>query len=125
MEDDVRVVAATNRDLPEEVRKKRFREDLYCRLAVVTITLPPLRERREGIPALASFLLAQHSQRLGRHLDGFLSAALGRLVACGWPGNVREPSKAVERAAVLSAGLLVRLEDLPENLVEGPVAHGE
>ncbi|MBK9965598.1 MAG: sigma-54-dependent Fis family transcriptional regulator [Holophagales bacterium] len=122
---DVRVVAATNRDLPTEVREKRFREDLYYRLAVVTITLPPLRERREDIPGLASFFLARHAQRLGRRLDGFLPAALGRLVSYEWPGNVRELSNAVERAAVLSAGPLVRLEDLPETLVEGPGGRGE
>ncbi|MBK8594601.1 MAG: sigma 54-dependent Fis family transcriptional regulator [Holophagales bacterium] len=122
---DVRIVAATNRDLPTEVREKRFREDLYYRLAVVTITLPPLRERREDIPGLASFFLARHAQRLGRRLDGFLPAALGRLVSYEWPGNVRELSNAVERAAVLSAGPLVRLEDLPETLVEGPGGRGE
>lgn len=120
---DVRVIAATNRDLPTEVRERRFREDLYYRLAVVTITLPPLRERREDIPGLASFFLARHGQRLGRRLDGFSPAALGRLVAYDWPGNVRELSNAVERAAVLSAGPLVRVEDLPEALVEGPVSH--
>ncbi len=119
---DVRVIAATNRDLPTEVREKRFREDLYYRLAVVTITLPPLRERREDIPGLASFFLARHSQRLGRRLDGFSPGALGRLVTYAWPGNVRELSNAVERAAVLSAGPLVRPEDLPEALVEGPAS---
>jgi Nif-specific regulatory protein len=122
---DVRVIAATNRDLPAEVREKRFREDLYYRLAVVTITLPPLRERREDIPGLASFFLARHSQRLGRRLDGFSPAALSRLVTYDWPGNVRELSNAVERAAVLSAGPLVRPEDLPEALVEGPTMRGE
>ncbi len=120
---DVRVLAATNRDLPTEVREKRFREDLYYRLAVVTITLPPLRERREDIPDLASFFLARHGQRLGRRLDGFSPASLGRLVAYDWPGNVRELSNVVERAAVLSAGPLVRPEDLPEALVEGPLSH--
>ncbi len=119
---DVRVVAATNRDLPAEVREKRFREDLYYRLAVVTITLPPLRERREDIPGLASFFLSRHAQRVGRRLEGFSPAALARLVTYDWPGNVRELSNAVERAAVLSAGPLVRPEDLPEALVEGPAA---
>ncbi len=122
---DVRVVAATNRDLPAEVKEKRFREDLYYRLAVVTITLPPLRERREDIPGLASFFLARHAQRLGRRLEGFSPAALSRLVSYDWPGNVRELSNAVERAAVLSAGPLVRPEDLPEALVEGPASPGD
>ncbi|MFN7989557.1 MAG: sigma 54-interacting transcriptional regulator [Thermoanaerobaculia bacterium] len=119
---DVRVVAATNRDLPAEVREKRFREDLYYRLAVVTITMPPLRERREDIPGLASFFLARHAQKLGRRLEGFSPSALARLVSYAWPGNVRELSNAVERAAVLSAGPLVRPEDLPEALVEGPAS---
>ncbi len=122
---DVRVIAATNRDLPAEVKEKRFREDLYYRLAVVTITLPPLRERREDVPGLASFFLARHAQRLGRRLEGFSPAALSRLVSYDWPGNVRELSNAVERAAVLSAGPLVRPEDLPEALVEGPASRGD
>ena len=125
MKVDVRVIAATNRDLPAEVREKRFREDLYYRLAVVTITLPPLRERREDIPGLASFFLSRHAQRVGRRLDGFSPAALSRLVTYDWPGNVRELSNAVERAAVLSAGPLVRPEDLPEALVEGPASHAD
>ncbi|HYN44001.1 MAG TPA: sigma 54-interacting transcriptional regulator [Thermoanaerobaculia bacterium] len=122
---DVRVIAATNRDLPTEVREKRFREDLYYRLAVVTITLPPLRERREDIPGLASFFLSRHAQRVGRRLEGFSPAALSRLVTYDWPGNVRELSNAVERAAVLSAGPLVRPEDLPEALVEGPASRSD
>ena len=122
---DVRIVAATNRDLPAEVREKRFREDLYYRLAVVTITLPPLRERREDIPGLASFFLSRHAQRVGRRLEGFSPGALSRLASYDWPGNVRELSNAVERAAVLSAGPLVRPEDLPEALVEGPASRSD
>ena len=79
----------------------------------------------EDIPDLASFFLARHAQRLGRRLDGFSPAALGRLVAYDWPGNVRELGNAVERAAVLSAGPLVRPEDLPEALVEGPASRAD
>jgi transcriptional regulator with GAF, ATPase, and Fis domain len=115
---DVRLVAATNRDLKAEVEVGRFRRDLYYRLSVVSIALPPLRDRREDIPLLASFFLARHAAKLGRRFDGFSPAALSRLVSYAWPGNVRELSNAVERAAVLSDGGLIRPEDLPETLLE-------
>ena len=117
---DVRVVAATNRDLSAEVKAGRFRSDLYYRLNGVSISLPPLRERRYVIPTLASFFLARHAERLGKRFDGFSPAALRRLTSYAWPGNVRELSNAVERAAVLSEGGLVRPEDLPETLLEAP-----
>ena len=117
---DVRVVAATNRDLAAEAKAGRFRPDLYYRLNVVSIFLPPLRERREDIPTLASFFLARHAERLGKRFDGFSPAALRCLASYAWPGNVRELSNAVERAAVLSEGGLVRPEDLPETLLEAP-----
>lgn len=115
---DVRVVAATNRDLAAEAKAGRFREDLFHRLAVVTLSMPPLRERREDLPALASHFLARHAERQGRRFQGFSPAALARLVAHDWPGNVRELSNVVERAVVLADGDLVRLEDLPEALLE-------
>jgi Nif-specific regulatory protein len=115
---DVRVVAATNRDLAGEAKAGRFREDLFHRLNVVTLSMPPLRERREDLPALASHFLARHAERQGRRFQGFSPAALARLVAHDWPGNVRELSNVVERAVVLSDGDLVRLEDLPEAILE-------
>jgi DNA-binding NtrC family response regulator len=101
---DVRVVAATNRDLAEMVSKGTFREDLYYRLDVVPIDLPPLRERPEDIPALAKHFLEKFRDANGRKLRGFTKAALEKLQAQTWPGNVRELENCVERAVVLSTG---------------------
>ncbi|GEJ55640.1 sigma-54-dependent transcriptional regulator [Anaeromyxobacter diazotrophicus] len=112
---DVRVVAATARDLPAAVQAGRFREDLYYRLDVVGLRLPPLRERAGDIPALARHFLARFaSLRPAGPLEGFAPEALAALEAYRWPGNVRELEHAMERAAVLSEGPLVREDDLPE-----------
>jgi two-component system response regulator HydG len=111
---DVRIVAATNKDLDVEVKAGRFREDLFYRLNVIAIRLPPLRERREDILLLASAFLRRLSQKHGKALQGFTPAALAALEACPWPGNVRELEHAVERAVVLSRGALVDELDLPE-----------
>jgi DNA-binding NtrC family response regulator len=109
---DVRVVAATHRDLEREVREGRFREDLYFRLAVVSIDVPPLRERREDVPALAGRFLEQIAQRAA-HASGALSPeAVARLVAHDWPGNVRELRNVVEQAAVLANGPEIAAADL-------------
>lgn len=115
---DVRVVAATNRDLEKAIRAGTFREDLYYRLNVVTLHLPPLRERREDIPLLASHFAARTSQRLGRSVAGFTPEARACLLRYDWPGNVRELANAVERALVLGEGDLIRPEDLPEAMLE-------
>jgi two-component system response regulator HydG len=115
---DVRVVAATNRDLEKAIREGTFREDLYYRLNVVTLHLPPLRERREDIPLLASHFAARTSQRLGRPVAGFTPEARACLLRYDWPGNVRELANAVERALVLGEGDLIRPEDLPEAVLE-------
>jgi transcriptional regulator with GAF, ATPase, and Fis domain len=115
---DVRVVAATNRDLEKGLREGTFREDLYYRLNVVTLQLPPLRERREDISLLASHFAALISGRLGRPLAGFTPEARACLVRYDWPGNVRELANAVERALVLGEGGLIRPEDLPEVVLE-------
>jgi DNA-binding NtrC family response regulator len=109
---DVRVVAATHRNLEEEVRRERFREDLYYRLKVVEIELPPLRERPEDVPALAQRFLEQVTERLGREKKGFSEAALATLARHTWPGNVRELRNAVEQAAVLSSGSTIDEGDL-------------
>ncbi len=111
---DARIVAATNKELATEVRAGRFREDLFYRLNVIAIRLPPLRERREDVPLLASAFLRRLSQKHGKALEGFTPAALAALEACPWPGNVRELEHAVERAVVLSRGGLVDEADLPE-----------
>jgi transcriptional regulator with PAS, ATPase and Fis domain len=99
---DVRVVAATNRDLRKEVDEGRFREDLYYRLRVVEIRLPSLRERREDIPALAHHFLDRIGPRMGRKLTGFTNAAMDRLIAHEWPGNVRELENEIERVLALA-----------------------
>jgi transcriptional regulator with GAF, ATPase, and Fis domain len=115
---DVRVVAATNRDLEKAIREGTFREDLYYRLNVITLHLPPLRERREDVPLLASYFAALTSRRLGRSVAGFTPEARACLSRYDWPGNVRELSNAVERAIVLGEENLIRPEDLPEAVLE-------
>jgi len=115
---DVRMVAATNRDLEKAIREGTFREDLFYRLSVIPLHLPPLRERREDIPLLASRFAALTSQRLGRPVAGFTPEARACLQGYDWPGNVRELANAVERAIVMGEGDLVRPEDLPETVLE-------
>ena len=114
---DVRIVTATNQDLAQLVREKRFREDLYYRLNVITITVPPLRERREDIPFLAHHFLRVYAAKNNRKLDGFSEEALSRLDAYSWPGNVRELENAVERAVVLARGSVIEVSDLPGSVV--------
>jgi DNA-binding NtrC family response regulator len=109
---DVRVVAATHRNLEEEVRRGRFREDLYYRLRVVEIELPPLRERREDLPALAQRFLERVTGRLGLEKKRLGESALAKLARHAWPGNVRELQNAIEQAAVLAAGPVIEEADL-------------
>jgi two-component system response regulator HydG len=111
---DVRLVAATNKDLEDEVRAGRFREDLFYRLNVVQVRLPPLRERREDVPLLAAAFLHRFAERNGKKLRGFTTAALAAIESYDWPGNVRELMHAVERGVVLTRRELVDVEDLPE-----------
>jgi Nif-specific regulatory protein len=123
---DVRLVAATHRDLEQAIREGAFRADLYYRLSVITLTLPPLRERPEDIPLLASHFAARVSRDLGRPVAGFSPEARARLLRYPWPGNVRELRNAIERAVVLGEGELIVPEDLPEALLEtgGPARTG-
>jgi DNA-binding NtrC family response regulator len=116
---NVRVIAATNMDLAEEVAKGAFREDLYYRLCVVPIVLPPLRERKSDIPALAEHLLRLQSQQRNKHVTRISKAAMAALAAQHWPGNVRELSNAIERAVVLADGD----EILPEHLLHYRAAY--
>jgi two-component system response regulator AtoC len=113
---DMRVIAATNRSLPEMVARGEFREDLYYRLAVVTVEMPPLRERREDIPLLARLFLQKFAQEAGRELDDFDPEALMLLEGYRWPGNIRELSNVVERAVIMSTGRMIFPEDLPPQL---------
>jgi DNA-binding NtrC family response regulator len=112
IEVDVRIVAATHRDLEKDVKADRFREDLYYRLKVVELQLPPLRERPEDLPTLAERFLAEVAGRLGRPQKRLSAEALGALVRHGWPGNVRELRNVIEQAAVLSAGEEIEVAEL-------------
>jgi DNA-binding NtrC family response regulator len=112
-----RVVAATNKDLAAEVAAGRFRSDLYYRLNVVSIPLPPLRERRDDIPELVSVLLERHARRLGRRVDGVDNATVRGLMAATWKGNVRELDNALERAVILAEGPILTPDDFPPGLI--------
>jgi DNA-binding NtrC family response regulator len=112
IEVDVRIVAATHRDLEAEVKKGRFREDLYYRLKVVELDLPPLRERTEDLPALVQRFLEQVAERLGREKKRLTDQALARLIRHPWPGNVRELRNVIEQAAVLAPGESIEEADL-------------
>jgi len=118
---DVRIVTATNQDLATLVRDKRFREDLFYRLNVITIQVPSLREKHEDIPVLAQHFLRVYAAKNNRQLDGFTDEALGCLEAYSWPGNVRELENVVERAVVLARGARVEAGDLPDAVRERSV----
>ncbi|MDP2271539.1 MAG: sigma-54 dependent transcriptional regulator [Archangium sp.] len=110
---DVRVVAATNRDLEAEVKAGRFREDLYYRLNVVSVTLPPLRRRKSDIPALVNHFLERYGEVHGKSLKGLAPGTLNALLSYDWPGNVRELGNVIERAVVLARGADLTADDLP------------
>ncbi|MCL4500742.1 MAG: sigma-54 dependent transcriptional regulator [Deltaproteobacteria bacterium] len=113
---DVRVIAATNKDLLQEVQSGRFREDLYYRLNVVSLTIPPLRERREDIPLLAEYFLKVYAEKNRRTIKGLEPAVLDAFQRYQWPGNVRELENAVERAVIMCPREYLRLQDLPLTL---------
>jgi two-component system response regulator HydG len=113
---DVRIVAATNQDLADMVKERRFREDLYYRLNVITVRVPPLRERHEDIRLLAQHYLRVYAAKNGRTLDGFSNEALERLESYRWPGNVRELENLIERMVLLARKDRIDAEDLPEEI---------
>jgi two-component system, NtrC family, response regulator AtoC len=115
---DVRLVAATNRDLKQLIAEGRFREDLYYRLAVVPIALPPLRERREDIPLLVSHFIAKYDLRLGKRVEGIEPEALALLMDYAWPGNIRELENLMERSVLFADGPLILASALPDSLRE-------
>ena len=113
---DVRVIAATNKDFTEEIAEGRFREDLYYRLSVIPIHLPPLRERPEDIPLLVRAFLDRFSKSMNKKIDGIESEAMRRLEVYEWPGNVRELENTIERAIALEAGSRISVEALPPKI---------
>ena len=119
---DVRIIAATNRDLAADVVSGRFRQDLYYRLRIIELRIPPLRERTEDILPLARLLLAEITRRLGIAVDGFTPRAAQRLVRYPWPGNVRELANALERAAVVTTGKRIDAGDLPDETAAASTA---
>jgi Nif-specific regulatory protein len=115
---DIRVIAATNRDLKLAIRDKVFRQDLYYRLNVVSLTTPPLRQRRDDIPLLAVHFVSKHGKKARRKVKGIAEPALAYLMKYDWPGNVRELENAIERAVVLGTADMLQPEDLPEEVLE-------
>jgi DNA-binding NtrC family response regulator len=116
---DVRVIAATNRDLEEAVRDGRFREDLYWRLHVVPLRLPALRERKEDLPLLVDHFIDRLNGALGLAVTSISADALQRIAACDWPGNIRQLENALERAMILTDGVVIQASDI-DNLSRGP-----
>ncbi|MBI2604840.1 MAG: sigma-54-dependent Fis family transcriptional regulator [Deltaproteobacteria bacterium] len=115
---DVRLIAATNRDLAKEVRDARFREDLFYRLNVVPIYLPPLRERRADIEDLIYFFARKFNERLGKNIQTIDHACLQKLLTYSWPGNIRQLENVLERAVLMSEGGILRAQDLPPEVLE-------
>jgi DNA-binding NtrC family response regulator len=116
---NIRVIAATNRDLPKLVGEGKFREDLFYRLNVIPVRMPPLRERADDIPLIAEHFLAKYTREMNKQIEGFAPEALTALKAYSWPGNVRELENVVERAVALESEARVGLKTLPDNLREG------
>lgn len=117
---DVRIIAATNKDLKQEVDKGRFRDDLFFRLNVVHILVPPLRERREDIPHLVAHFLNRFGEKLGRNIPELDPEVMSAFYRYSWPGNVRELENVIERSLVLSRGQVIMPEDLPPEIRESP-----
>jgi len=116
---NIRVIAATNRDLPKQVAENRFREDLFYRLNVIPVTMPALRDRADDIPLVAEHFLAKYTREMNKSIDGFSPEALAALRAYTWPGNVRELENVVERAVALESERRIEVATLPDNLREG------
>jgi two-component system response regulator HydG len=113
---DTRVIAATNKNLEEEIREVRFREDLYYRLNVVTVNVPSLRQRREDIPFLSDFFLKQYAEKNRRFIKGFTPRATDLLMRYDWPGNVRELENIIERAVIMARGEMITPLEFPIEL---------
>jgi len=119
---DVRLIAATNKDLKEEIKQNRFRQDLFFRLNVIHIRMPALREIRSDIPLLATYFLRKHAKDLERDIQGFSQNAVKALMSYHWPGNIRELENEVKRAVVLTSGREIQVEDLSDATIEERLA---
>ncbi len=117
---DIRIISATNRDPQVAVKERQLREDIYFRLSVVAVAVPPLRERQEDLPVLAALFLKEVAQSYGRSVEGFAPVVIKRFAKYGWPGNVRELRNVIERAVSLATHTVVREEDLPETVLSAP-----
>jgi two-component system response regulator HydG len=115
---DVRVLAASNRDLEKEVEKGAFREDLFYRLNVIVIDMPPLRQRMDDVPVLVDAFIRRYAELNGRKVDGMTRAAMEVLTGYYWPGNVRELENVIERAVVLARGPVLDVDDLPAKIAQ-------
>ena len=118
---NVRIISATNVNLANAIKQKRFREDLYYRLNVITINIPPLRERKEDIPLLVSHFLKIYQEKNNKAIDGISEEVLDVLTDYLWPGNVRELKNVIERAVVLTQDRVITPKDLPENIIKNRV----
>ncbi len=112
IQSDFRLISATHRDLPALIREKQFREDFYYRINVITINIPPLRERQDDIPVLADHFLKRYTEETGKRLEGFTQRAISLLCSYSWPGNIRELRNVVERAVVIARGRMIGAEEL-------------
>lgn len=117
---DVRIIAATNRDLDKAVEEGMFREDLYYRLKVIPVDLPPLRNQPEDVPLLANHFIKVFNQEFKKHTQGLTPEAIASLQAYYWPGNVRELRNVIERAMILECKDLLGVEDLPAEILDSP-----
>lgn len=115
---DVQIIAASNRNLQEMIRVQQFRQDLYYRLKVVDLHLPPLRERKEDIPELVGFFIRHHNAKLGLNVQDVTPAAMDALIRYDWPGNIRELNHAIERAMLFCNGRVIDLGDLPADVIQ-------
>jgi two-component system response regulator PilR (NtrC family) len=121
IEADIRIIAATNRDLARLVAEGKFREDLFYRINVIPVRLPPLRERTDDIPLLTEHFLAKYAAQMGKAINSVAADAMKCLQTYGWPGNIRELENAVERAVALERSAAIRLSSLPEHVQNGIV----
>ena len=122
---DVRFMASTNRDIHEEIRQGRFRQDLFFRINVIEIRVPPLQERREDVPLLVAHFLEESSKGSGKAIEGITPEAMERLTQYGWPGNVRELKNAMERALAYATGPFITVQDLPEAILTATERPGQ